>query len=199
MKEAKERVRSAIINAGFDFPMRRITVNLAPADLPKQGGRYDLPIAIGILAASEQIPATSIQGKEFIGELGLAGELRACQGLLPVIMACAETASTLIMPYENGLDNQLADNPRVALAKNLPSQCLFTSTSTVASILPEEDHPPAPPQQYVDLADIIGQVQAKKALEVAAAGAQLTDDRSSWYRKNHARTCHCRAMLAINC
>lgn len=94
VKEARERVRSALINAGFEFPMRRITVNLAPADLPKQGGRYDLPIAIGILAASEQIPANSLKNTEFVGELALSGHIRYCQGLLPAIIAAKRQDNT---------------------------------------------------------------------------------------------------------
>ncbi|PSW07919.1 ATP-dependent protease, partial [Photobacterium rosenbergii] len=82
VKEAKDRVRSAIVNAGFEFPSRRITVNLAPADLPKEGGRFDLPIALGILAASEQIPANKLHDYEFLGELALSGELRPVKGAL---------------------------------------------------------------------------------------------------------------------
>lgn len=89
VKEAKDRVRSAIINCGFTFPAKRITVNLAPADLPKEGGRYDLPIAIAILIASEQLSATSVEGLELLGELGLSGALRRIQGAIPAAMAAS--------------------------------------------------------------------------------------------------------------
>lgn len=86
VRESKDRVRAAIINSGFDFPMRKITINLAPADLPKDGGRYDLPIAIGILAASNQIPTENLQQFEFHGELALSGQLRSVSGALPVAL-----------------------------------------------------------------------------------------------------------------
>ena len=88
--ESKDRVRSAIINSHFEFPNRRITVNLAPAELPKGGSRFDLPIAIGILAASDQLPKDSLQQYEFIAELALSGELRGVEGVLPSAIACAE-------------------------------------------------------------------------------------------------------------
>ena len=83
VRESRDRVRSALLTAGFEFPARRITVNLSPADLPKEGGRYDLPIALGILVASEQLPQSSLNGREFIGELALNGELREVKGALP--------------------------------------------------------------------------------------------------------------------
>ncbi|MEX0615814.1 MAG: magnesium chelatase domain-containing protein, partial [Methylophaga sp.] len=87
VKESKDRVRSAIINSQFNFPQQRITINLAPADLPKEGGRFDLPIALGILAASQQIPLSSLTDMEFIGELSLTGELRPVRGVLPTALA----------------------------------------------------------------------------------------------------------------
>src|SRR5690606_23556522 len=86
VKESKDRVRSAIINSGFDFPARRITINLAPADLPKEGGRFDLPIALGILAASGQVPLEALEKLEFLGELALSGSLRPISGVLPAAM-----------------------------------------------------------------------------------------------------------------
>ena len=101
VKESKDRVRSAIINCGYEFPAKRITVNLAPADLPKEGGRFDLPIAVGILAASEQLPAVDLSQYEFAGELALSGELRAIVGEIPVAMASSESKRTLIIPTHN--------------------------------------------------------------------------------------------------
>ena len=88
VKEAKDRVRSAILNSNFEFPAKRITVNLAPADLPKEGGRFDLPIALGILAASQQIAINKLDSHEFVGELALSGELRRVKGVLPAALAC---------------------------------------------------------------------------------------------------------------
>ncbi len=95
-------MRSAIVNSGFEFPARRITVNLAPADLPKEGGRFDLPIALGILAASGQIPMTRLGGHEFVGELALSGQLRAVKGTLPAAVACREEERSLVVPDDNG-------------------------------------------------------------------------------------------------
>ena len=101
VREAKERVRSALQVSGFEFPARRITVNLAPADLPKQGGRFDLPIALGILAASKQIPEQCLHNREFYGELGLSNELRSVRGMLPAIVAGHKAVHRLI-PQDNG-------------------------------------------------------------------------------------------------
>ncbi len=102
VKEARDRVRSAIVNANFEFPSRRITVNLAPADLPKEGGRFDLPIALGILAASEQIPADNLQNYEFLGELAVSGGLRPVKGSLPAALAAKRAGRCLIVPDHNG-------------------------------------------------------------------------------------------------
>lgn len=172
VKEARERVRSALINAGFEFPMRRITVNLAPADLPKQGGRYDLPIAIGILAASEQIPTNSLKNTEFVGELALSGHIRYCQGLLPAIIAAKRQDNTLILPLENRHDAELVGYHRVFFGSHLQSLAAFllgqaplpeldSHLEWVSETAPESEH---------CLSDVIGQYQAKQALEIAAAG-----------------------------
>ena len=109
VREAKDRVRAAIHNAQFEFPNGRITVNLAPADLPKSGGRFDLPIALGVLAASGQIPNAALRDVEFLGELGLTGELRAVDGVLPATLAAAEAKRRLIVPAANGAEAALAD------------------------------------------------------------------------------------------
>lgn len=172
VKESKERVRSAIINAGFEFPMRRITINLAPAELPKQGGRYDLPIAIGILAASSQIPISSLEKYELVGELGLSGEIRLCKGLLPLIVAAKKQYKTLILPQENKIDAELVNYSNVYFAHNLQQVSAFfhgqqrlpsinRNTQWIESIVKQND---------VCLSDVIGQYQAKQALEIAAAG-----------------------------
>jgi len=101
VKESKDRVRSAILNSKLDFPTKRITINLAPADLPKEGGRYDLAIAIGILAASEQIPAPELVDYEFYGELALSGEIRRIRGALPASLSCLKEGKRAITPSEN--------------------------------------------------------------------------------------------------
>ena len=101
VKESKDRVRSAIINSHFEFPARRITVNLAPADLPKEGGRFDLPIALGILAANRQVPANELELYEFAGELALSGKLRPITGVLPIALQATRAARTLVLPSTN--------------------------------------------------------------------------------------------------
>lgn len=172
VKEARERVRSALINAGFEFPMRRITVNLAPADLPKQGGRYDLPIAIGILAASEQIPASRLKNTEFVGELALSGQIRHCQGLLPAIIAAKRHNNQLILPLENRHDAELVGYHGVYFASHLQSLAAFLHGQAPLPMLEQQlewisdEAPTAQPC----LSDVIGQYQAKQALEIAAAG-----------------------------
>ncbi|QYJ75039.1 YifB family Mg chelatase-like AAA ATPase [Shewanella sp. FJAT-52076] len=172
VKEARERVRSALVNAGFEFPMRRITVNLAPADLPKQGGRYDLPIAIGILAASGQIPLTSLKDREFVGELALSGDIRHCPGLLPVIVAARRNGRELILPLANRADAELVDYPAIRLCNQLVHLVAFLHGQQPLPGLEQG-------AEWLDdiqtsalcLSDVIGQYQAKQALEIAAAGS----------------------------
>ena len=101
VKESRDRVRAALTNSGFNFPVRRITVNLAPADIPKDGGRFDLPIAIGMLASSEQVATETLQNYEFIGELSLGGHLRPVRGVLPTAFAALQAGRALIVPQEN--------------------------------------------------------------------------------------------------
>src|SRR5690606_34861878 len=110
VKESKDRVRSALLNAHFDFPPRRITINLAPADIPKEGSRYDLAIALGILAASGQLPAENLGAYEVVGELALTGELRAIDGVLPTAIACGDTGRKLMIPAGNRDEAALAHN-----------------------------------------------------------------------------------------
>ena len=119
VKESKDRVRSAVQNSKFDFPSSRITISLAPADLPKEGGRYDLPIAMGLLAASKQVSIDQLAGHEFVGELGLGGELRPFKGALPVAMATGHSERTLVVPALNGSEAALASRCKVLVADSL--------------------------------------------------------------------------------
>ncbi|QLE83984.1 YifB family Mg chelatase-like AAA ATPase [Shewanella sp. Scap07] len=172
VKEAKERVRSAIINAGFEFPMKRITVNLAPADLPKQGGRYDLPIAIGILAASKQVPMQSLNDHEFVGELALSGQVRYCQGLLPVIVDASKQHSKLVMPVDNRQEAELVGYQHCYFATHLQQLSEYLHGQSLLPGIDSQTHwvSEEPNEQMGCLTDVIGQYQAKQALEIAAAG-----------------------------
>lgn len=172
VKEARERVRSAIINAGFEFPMRRITINLAPADLPKQGGRYDLPIAIGILAASGQLPLKSLDEHEFVGELGLSGEVRHCTGILPVIIAARQRGIKLVLPQDNRSEADLVGYQQCCLAQHLQHIAAYLhGQQTLPGIVPGTEWlEQSKPHSSDCLSEVIGQYQAKQALEIAAAG-----------------------------
>ena len=119
VRESRDRVRAAILNSGFEFPRRRITVNLAPADLPKEGGRYDLPIAVGILAASGQVPTDRLDRYEFLGELALSGALRPVKGLLPAALVCARTGHDMVLPAGNARNgsHNLVVGPRNAYSQ----------------------------------------------------------------------------------
>ena len=168
VKESKDRVRSAIINAHFDFPARRITVNLAPAELPKEGTRFDLAIAIGILAASGQVPTDLLEQYEFIGELALSGELRSVEAVLPSALGCAANQKQLIISTSNANEAALVDSLTVLPANHLleVSAHLHQRESLqpwqpTATIL--EEHGP-------QLNEVIGQDHAKRALEIAASG-----------------------------
>src|SRR5688500_10474480 len=124
VRESRERVRAAIQNAQLDFPQRRITVNLAPADLPKHGGRFDLPIALAILAASGQLPVAALADCEFVGELALTGELKPVDGVLPAALAAARDGRRLIVPAGNGGEAALASGVRAHTARTLLEVCL---------------------------------------------------------------------------
>ncbi len=194
VKEARERVRSAIQNSGLEFPQnKRITVNLAPADLPKDSGRFDLPIAMGILAASGQVDAARLAGHEFAGELSLSGELRPVRGALAMSLALHSQATAaglagnpavtkLVLPPQSAEEAALVPDAQVYRARHL--------LDVVAQFLPEaaepagtapaaqaasgwsriEPAPPRPSARYADIADVKGQAAAKRALEIAAAG-----------------------------
>jgi magnesium chelatase family protein len=197
VKEARERVRSAILNAGLDFPhSERITVNLAPADLPKDSGRFDLPIALGILAASRQIDGARLAGHEFAGELSLSGQLRPVRGALAMALALhrertdaradgvkaddANVPARLVLPTESAREAALVPGARVFGAQHL--------LDVVAHFLPEgappagddgdgwiemrADDAPAP-DSGPDLRDVKGHAGARRALEIAAGGHSL--------------------------
>ena len=169
VKESKERVRSAILNNNFDFPLNRITVNLAPADLPKEGGRFDLPIAIGILAASGQIPVNEISHYEFIGELSLTGDVRPVNGVLPVSLAINKTNRQLILPAGNADEAALVEDTICKPARHLLEVCThFSGPESLSNHqLQSKDNTVT---YSVDLNDIYGHEHAKRALEIAAAG-----------------------------
>ena len=169
VKESKDRVRSALINANFEFPARRITINLAPADLPKDGGRYDLPIALGILLASEQIQVNTIENYEFMGELALSGELRAVNGVLPASLAAKRDNRKLIVPVQNLAEAQLVGTSQAIGGNHLLQVCAFLQGQQSIELEPmikvNGKHRVIP-----DLLEVKGQYAAKRALEVAAAG-----------------------------
>jgi magnesium chelatase family protein len=123
VKESKDRVRSAIVNCNFELPPGRITVNLAPADLPKEGGRFDLPIAIGILVASGQLPESGCDRCEFYGELSLGGDLRAISGALPAALAAGDCGHAAILPFGNAVEASLVSGCAVATAAHLLEVC----------------------------------------------------------------------------
>ena len=167
VREAKDRVRAAIVCAQFEFPQRAITVNLAPADLPKEGGRFDLPIALGVLAASGQLPLEALGRFEFLGELGLTGEVRPVEGVLPAALAVARNERTLVVPRPNGAEAALARDCPVLTARTLLEVC---GALTGRRGLPAAEAPAATPASGPDLSDVRGQAQARRALEIAAAG-----------------------------
>ncbi|MBF6023058.1 YifB family Mg chelatase-like AAA ATPase [Lysobacter niastensis] len=168
VREARDRVRAAIQCAQFEFPARRITINLAPADLPKDGGRFDLAIALGILAASGQVPLEPLEQYEFLGELGLTGELRAVDGVLPAALAAAEAGRGLVIPAGNGPEAALASRVEACTARTLLEVCALLHGRKA---LPRAQADMLPRNPGPDLADVRGQTQARRALEVAAAGA----------------------------
>ena len=169
VKESKDRVRGAVLNSQFDFPRRRITINLAPADLPKEGGRFDLPIALGLLAATGQLPTDILSRYEFVGELALSGALRPLRGVLPAAIAARDAGRILIVPQENAVEASLVDGVEVLAAAHLLEVCAHLNAieglSPVLRQVQTSDE-----SSSDDLSEVRGQQHAKRALEVAAAG-----------------------------
>ncbi|AKJ43681.1 YifB family Mg chelatase-like AAA ATPase [Pragia fontium] len=170
VKEAKDRVRSALINSGFTFPPKKITVSLAPADLPKEGGRFDLPIALAILAASEQIAVDKLEYHEFLGELALSGAIKNVNGAIPAALAASNNHRSLILSIDNASEVALIKQSQHLVADTLLDVCKFLAGEENSLSAPQQaaslDHQESLP----DLKEIIGQEQAKRALEISAAG-----------------------------
>jgi len=165
VREAKDRVRAALNHARFEFPARRITVNLAPADLPKDSSRFDLPIALGILAASGQLKTAALAGHEFAGELSLTGELRPVRGALAMALAAGQAGRSFVLPQPSAAQAALASRTRVL---PLLEVCAHLAGESLLAPNPVARHRVTPCHR--ELADVRGQAQAKRALEVAAAG-----------------------------
>ncbi len=170
VKESKDRVRGAILNSRFEFPAQRITVNLAPADLPKEGGRFDLAIALGVLAASGQIPMANLNEYECVGELSLGGELRPINGVLPIAIQVRNQQRKLILPKENTAEAALVKGIEIIPAGHLLEVCAHLSGQ--ALIQSEFQQPKATEIiSKIDFSDVHGQYHVKRAFEIAAAGA----------------------------
>lgn len=168
VKEARDRVRAAIVNSGFEFPSKRITVNLAPADLPKESGRFDLPIALGILAASGQIPDKALGDYEFAGELSLSGALRPIRGALAMALQAAGNGKPFILPAASAREAALTGTGEILEANSLLEVCAhMTGQSLLANAVAVNGENQA---NFKDLSEVRGQAQAKRVLEIAAAG-----------------------------
>jgi len=169
VKESRDRVRAALVNAHFEFPARRLTVNLAPADLPKESGRFDLPIALGILAASGQLPANRLDEYEFAGELSLTGALRPIRGGLAMTYKAHSRGRAFVLPRASAAEASLMRDAKILPANSLLEVCAhlaqkeslqpYIGEAAISAVF-----------EYPDLADVRGQAQAKRALEIAAAG-----------------------------
>jgi magnesium chelatase family protein len=171
VKESKDRVRAALQTAQFEFPARRITVNLAPADLPKESGRYDLPIALGILAASGQIPANRLAEYEIAGELALTGELRAIRGALAMTASMMREPArdrAFILPQDSATEAALVEGAVILPARSLLDVCAHLCERE--PLVPHQAQPPQQNTDYPDFSEVKGQGMPKRALEIAAAG-----------------------------
>jgi magnesium chelatase family protein len=169
VREARDRVRAALQNARFEFPARKVTVSLAPADLPKESGRFDLPIAIGILVASGQLPEGPLASHEFAGELALTGELRAIRGALAMVLSARHDGRAFVLPQASAAEAALVKDARVLPAATLLAVCAhLTGAAPLPPVVAQT--PSLPELDAFDLADVRGQPSAKRVLEIAAAG-----------------------------
>jgi magnesium chelatase family protein len=168
VKEARERVRAALNTARFEWPAGRVTVNLAPADLPKESGRFDLPIAIGVLAATKQVPMRELAALEFAGELALSGELRAIRGALAMTFGARREGRAFVLPECSAAEAALARGARILPARTLLDVCAHLKGASRLAALAAPA--PSPPPRFPDMADVRGQAMARRALEIAAAG-----------------------------
>lgn len=171
VKEAKDRVRSALINSGYIYPAKRITINLSPADLPKEGARYDLPIALAILIASEQLISDKLERYEFIGELALSGKLQRVNAIIPSILSASKDRRICIVSTEHQTEVALLPNRSVLLASHLLEICHHLENNT--PLIETEEfiiNDAIESQDNKDMSDIIGQSNAKRAAEITAAG-----------------------------
>lgn len=169
VRESKDRVRAALDHLGFSVPQVRVTVNLAPADVPKRGGAFDLPIAIGLLAASGQLPSHALENRVFVGELGLGGELRAARGVLPIALALAGSSADLVLPDDNREEACLSTRTRVVSASSL-AELHALLRRDIRARHPSPHRVAADVMDGPDMIDVRGQVMARRALEIAAAG-----------------------------
>ncbi len=170
VREARDRVRAALQNAQFEFPARKVTVSLAPADLPKESGRFDLPIAIGILVASGQLPQERLSDHEFAGELALTGELRAIRGALAMVLSARHDGRAFVLPQASAAEASLVRDATVLPAATLLAVCAHLTGAVPLSAIAWQPQP-SRPIDGLDLADVRGQPQGKRVLEIAAAGS----------------------------
>jgi magnesium chelatase family protein len=171
VKESQDRVRSALLNSQFKFPHQRTTINLAPADLPKEGGRFDLAIAVGILAASGQLPTDGLSKYELVGELALSGEVRPVRGVLPMALKAREAGRQVIVPAENATEASMVSGISILPVKHLLDICgHLQNTAPITPYHSDHSPDPATASHHTDLNEVRGQHHAKRALEIAAAG-----------------------------
>jgi magnesium chelatase family protein len=170
VREARDRVRVAIQNAAFEYPNRKVTVNLAPAELPKDGGRFDLAIALGILAAGGQVPREKLDECEFLGELALSGDLRGVSGVLPALLRARARGRRVVVPRANAAEAALVPEADVLVADTLADVCGWLRDAHELALPGPADHGRPVDPDVPDLVDVRGQLQARRALEIAAAG-----------------------------
>ena len=200
VRESRDRVRSAIRHAGFEFPERRITVNLAPADVRKSGASYDLPIALGLLAATDVLPPRLMEDLVVVGALSLDGGVQPVRGVLPVAILAARHGHRLVLPAANLREGSIVEQAALRPAASL-AQIVADLVNGAETSAPVQDRPPSRPAPVaLDLADVRGQRSARRALEIAAAGRHnLLLVRPSRRRQDAARQTPCRASCRRRC